>query len=177
MLVSGGTSPHPQSKNSVQPAATTALIPRSLGESREGTAGCSARSLQLGRDCGFPSCSAPPLLGSTEHTAEPGDDPTKWAPAIPACSHSPIAKQNPTTGYKTQSHSGRCTVQVGSQVQSRLSQHRWRVKSTVGDQKARLSAQVSNLWAAVNRHTCRTHNEWDLRLLQMRSHTGNPGLY
>lgn len=69
----------------------------SVGYSWEGTAGCPVQSWQLGSNCGIPSCSATPLLGSTEHIAEPGVHPKKQAPAIPTCSHSLILKQNTTT--------------------------------------------------------------------------------
>lgn len=60
--------------------------------------------------------------------------------------------------HKMQSHSGRCTAQGGSRAWSWLLQHWWRVKSTITNHKARLSAHVSNLWATANRHMCRIQN-------------------
>lgn len=51
------------------------------------------------------------------------------------------------------------TVQEGLWVQSLLPQQWWRVKHTVQGHKASLWAQIPNLWADANRHTCKRLKE------------------
>lgn len=151
------TSPHPQSKISVQ-AAATALTPRLLGTLGRGWQGALCRacsweetvaSLPVLHIC----CWATLSLRVIEKMA-PSHPYWFTFPDSQAKSHHQLEKAVPQRETC-------CSRRLTSP------QHWWRVKSTVENHKARAAAQVSNLWAAVNRHTCRTHKEWDLRLVHL----------
>lgn len=155
------TSPHPQSKISVH-AAATAPTPHLLGTPGRGWQGAPCRacsweetlaSLSVLHICCWATLSRQLSLRVIQKTA-PSHPYLFTFPDSQAKSHHQLEKAVPQ-------REACCSRRLTSP------QHWWRVKSAVGNHKARLAAQVSNLWAAVNRHTRRTHKERDLRLVHL----------